>query len=79
MFAEIRCAIDEEARLSTPAASLAPDADLYAAGLTPYSAVRLMLVLERRFGVEISRGALKRETMRSMESIAQALQGACAA
>jgi acyl carrier protein len=73
MFAAIRTLIDQEARLLVPASDLSPHADLYALGLTPYSAVRLLLALERDFDVEFPREALKRETMGSLAAIAHAL------
>jgi acyl carrier protein len=78
MFATILRVIDQEARLAVPAADLTPGADLYKLGLTPYSAVRALLALEREFGVELPRNLLRRETMQSVDAIAQALQGAVA-
>jgi acyl carrier protein len=77
MFAIIRRIIDQEARLAVPAVDLTPSADLYALGLTPYSAVRIMLALEREFEAEFPREALKRETMSSLDSIARALSQVC--
>ncbi len=78
MFAVIRRVIDQEARLTTAAADLTPGADLYALGLTPYSAVRVLLALERECGVELPRRLLKRESMQSIEAIARALSFAMA-
>jgi acyl carrier protein len=72
MFAMIRRVIDAEARLTAPAAELTPAANLYAAGLTPYSAVRVLLALERELDVELPRAALTRATMESMAAIAEA-------
>ncbi len=66
--------LDREARLHIPAANLTPNADLFALGLTPYSAVRLMLALEREFCVEFAREAMKRETVRSLAAIECALR-----
>lgn len=74
MFAAIQRVIEKEARLAVPAADLTPRADLYRLGLTPYSAVRVLLALEREFEIEFPRRLLKRETMQSIEAIAQALQ-----
>jgi hypothetical protein len=74
MLSVILRLIDQEAMLLVPAGNLTSRADLYALGLTPYSAVRLLLALEREFCVEFPRGALKRETMGSLESIVQALR-----
>jgi acyl carrier protein len=78
MFAIIQRVIDREARLVIPAADLTPGADLYKLGLTPYSAVRVLLALEREFGVELPRRELKRETMQSIEAVARALRLAMA-
>ncbi|WP_442756620.1 phosphopantetheine-binding protein [Methylocystis sp. JAN1] len=72
MFAVIQRAIEQEARLAVPALDLTPSADLYKLGLTPYSAVRVLLALEREFGVELPRAQLKRETMQSIEAVARA-------
>ncbi|HYA79728.1 MAG TPA: acyl carrier protein [Methylocystis sp.] len=66
---KIRRLIDENAKLSTPARDLAPDADLYQAGLTPFMAIRLMLALEREFGVEFPEQMLKRRSMSSLEAV----------
>ncbi|BDV35188.1 phosphopantetheine-binding protein [Methylocystis iwaonis] len=79
MFSTIRRIIDREGRLPIAAADLTPKADLFASGLTPYCAVRIMLALEREFGVQFPRHAMKRETMRSLESIEQALRLALSA
>ncbi len=68
--------VDREALLHIPAADLTPNEDLFALGLTPYSAVRLMLALEREFRVEFSREAMKRETVRSLAAIECALHHA---
>ena len=74
MMTLIRSLIDRELRLALPAAEIAPSADLYALGLTPYGAVCLLLAVEREFHVEIPREMLRRETARSMEAIFEALQ-----
>ena len=67
MLQTIRRLIDETGNLSTPARDLGLNADLYRADLTPFTAIRLMLRLEREFGVEFSEGML---TCRSLSSIA---------
>ena len=63
----IRRLIDESGNLAMSARDLSLDADLYRAGLTPFTAIRLMLRLERQFGVEFSGRMLN---CRSMSSIA---------
>jgi acyl carrier protein len=74
MFSLIKRIIEQETRLTVAVADLTPNADLFALGLTPYSAVRVMLALERELGVQFPREAMKRETMTSLESIAHALR-----
>lgn len=76
MFAIIQRVIDKEGRLAVRAADLTPGADLYKLGLTPYSAVRVLLALEREFGVELPRCELRRETMQSIDAVARALHAA---
>jgi acyl carrier protein len=74
MMTAIRSLIDRELALALPAAEIAPSADLYALGLTPYGAVCLLLAVEREFHVELPREMLRRETARSMEAIFEAIQ-----
>jgi acyl carrier protein len=74
MFETIKRLIDETAQLATPARKIAPGADLRRLGLTPYTAIRLMLVVERSFGVEFPRHMLNTRTMASMNAIATAVQ-----
>lgn len=76
MFATIQRLIDRDARLHVAAADLTPQSDLYALGLTPYSAVRLLLSLEREFDIQLPRQFLERDTMRSIDSIVAALERA---
>ncbi len=76
MRAIIERLIDEEGRLPVHAANSTPTADLYAAGLTPYCAVRVLLALEREFNVVFPREALTRETLGSLEAIAEAVRRA---
>lgn len=74
MLTAIRRVIDQEAKITVPATDLGLDDDLYALGLTPYLAVRVMLALEQQFSVEFSRRDLTRETTRSIGSIKRALE-----
>ena len=76
MLAAIQRLIDQETKLGVPAADLPPSANLYALGLTPFDAIRLLVAIEREFKVEFPRAALKRDTMASVESIAKAMQPA---
>jgi len=76
MFETIRRLIDREARLAIPASDLTPRANLYELGLTPYTAIRLLLAVEREFGVEFPRESLNRAAMASIESIARCVRDA---
>lgn len=70
MIKTIRRLIDESRNLPTAAASLSSDADLYRAGLTPFSAIQVMLALEKEFGVEFPKRMLNRQSMSSIDAIA---------
>lgn len=72
MFDVIQRVIDQQARLAIPASDIPSGADLYEFGLTPYSAVRVLLALEREFGIELPRAQLTRGTMRSIDAVARA-------
>ncbi|MCC3247078.1 phosphopantetheine-binding protein [Methylocystis sp. WRRC1] len=76
MFETIRRLIDREARLAIPASDLTPRANLYELGLTPYTAIRLLLAVEREFGVEFPRESLNRAAMASIEAIARCVREA---
>ena len=70
----IREVIQQSARLSTDAAALGDDADLYKAGLTSHATVNLMLALEDEFAVEFPEALLQRKTFESIASIETALR-----
>jgi acyl carrier protein len=74
MLQTIRRLIDETGKLSTPAQDLGLDADLYRAGLTPFMAIRLMLKLERQYGVEFSERMLNCRSLSSIASIRDCLR-----
>ena len=69
MLQTIRRLIDETGNLSTPARDLGLETDLYRAGLTPFMAIRLMLRLERQFGVEFFGRMLNCRSLSSIASI----------
>jgi acyl carrier protein len=73
MFATIQSLIDQQARLAIPAANLTPRANLYDLGLTSFDAIRLLVAIEREFKVEFARESLKRDTMASIDAIANAV------
>ena len=70
MIDTIRRLVDEHGRLPTPAANLAPTQDLYAAGLTSFAAVQLMLALEEAFELEFPERMLNRKSFASINAIA---------
>lgn len=69
MFEMIQRLIDKEAQICVPAANLTPRANLYELGMTPYTAIRLLLAVEREFRVEFPRDSLNRQAMATMENI----------
>jgi acyl carrier protein len=72
MYATIRNILSAHGRLPVDVATLADDHDLYAAGLTSFSAVQVMLGLEEAFDVEFPERMLNRKTFSSIAAI-----GAC--
>lgn len=60
----------EHGRMPVPATSIAAQQDLYAAGLTSFAAVQLMLALEEEFDIEFPERMLNRRSFQSVESIA---------
>jgi acyl carrier protein len=70
---EIRKIVGEHARLSVDVAGLAPDADLYQAGMTSHASVNVMLALEDRFDIEFPDRMLTREVFESIAAIERAL------
>ena len=59
--------------LRTPPADLSDEADLYAAGMTSFATVQLMLALEEAYDVELPEDRLNARTFASIASIRQAL------
>ena len=74
MLDTIRQLIDKHARLPVKAETLAGGQDLYAAGLTSFAAVQLMLALEESFDIEFPERMLNRRSFATMESIAACIQ-----
>ena len=70
MLDNLRQLLDKHARLPVKAATLASDQDLYAAGLTSFAAVQLMLALEEAFDIEFPERMLNRRSFATMDSIA---------
>ena len=70
MLQTIRTLIAAHGRLPVAVESLSNDQDLYAAGLTSFAAVQLMLALEDGFDVEFPEQMLNRRSFASIDSIA---------
>lgn len=71
--AAIRRILGEHGRLSSGAAALDPDADLYRAGMTSHASVNVMLALEGEFDIEFPDHMLKRGVFGSIASIRAAI------
>jgi acyl carrier protein len=71
---DIRQVLKEQGRLSTDAAALGDDTDLYQAGLTSHASVNVMLALEGRFDIEFPDRMLKRGVFGSIASIREAVE-----
>jgi acyl carrier protein len=70
----IRRILSEHGRLSTDAEKLAPQADLYQAGMTSHASVNVMLALEGEFDIEFPDQMLRRNVFDSMASIQSAIE-----
>jgi acyl carrier protein len=69
----IRNLLKKHAGLPVNVDDLADGADLYAAGLSSFASVQLMLALEENFDVEFPDSLLNRKSFQSIEAIARAL------
>ncbi len=70
MLDTIRDLISGHGRLPVEVATLDDSQDLYAAGLTSFAAVQLMLALEDRFEIEFPENMLNRRSFASIDAIA---------
>jgi acyl carrier protein len=71
--AALRTLLAQVGRLRTDPATLAPDADLHAAGLSSLATVDLMLAIEEHFGLEFPDRLLNRRTFGSIAALAAAV------
>ena len=76
---KIRTILKENGRLSRDVEALAPEADLYQAGMTSHASVNVMLALEGEFDVEFPDHMLKRNVFNTIASIHAALDELIAA
>lgn len=70
----VRKILDDHARLASDASTLAPDADLYAAGMTSHASVNVMLALEDHFDIEFPDDMLKPSVFASIAAISAAVE-----
>jgi acyl carrier protein len=77
---KVREILATHSELSVDVANLGSSADLYAAGLSSFASVQVMLALEEAFDVEFPDSLLNRKTFRNIDAItaaiAQLLEGA---
>ncbi len=73
MLGIIRELIADHGRLPVGVDRLRDGDDLYAAGLTSFAAVQLMLAIEDRFDVEFPESMLNRRSFSSVDAIAGCL------
>ncbi|MFY9627976.1 MAG: phosphopantetheine-binding protein [Methylocystis sp.] len=66
--------IDAHARLTVPASELSGGSNLFDLGLTPFTAIRLMLAVEQAFGMEFPRQMLSPRNVRSIDAILGCLE-----
>jgi acyl carrier protein len=72
---KLRAILSEHGRLSVSVDQLSDRSDLYQAGLTSLATVGLMLAVEDAFDVEFPDALLSRNTFRSIEALASAIEG----
>jgi hypothetical protein len=74
MIETVRQLIDEKGNLTVAARDLARNADLYRAGLTPFTAIQVMLALENECAIEFPEWMLNRKSMSSVDAILACLR-----
>lgn len=70
----IREIIDAKGHLLVAARTIDPNANLYEDGLSPFTAIQVMLALEDACGVEFPKQMLRRWSFSSLNSILACLQ-----
>ncbi len=73
MTEEIRQIIRSHGRLSVDVEALAPDADLYQAGLSSHASVNVMLALEDHFDIEFPDHMLTSSAFQNIATIEAAV------
>lgn len=67
----IRELLAKVGNMPVPVADLADDADLYAAGLSSFASVQLMLAIEENFDIEFPDHLLNRKSFASIAAVKQ--------
>lgn len=73
MKQKIRDILAKHGGLPVPVDTLADDADLYAAGLSSFASVQVMLGIEEAFDVEFPDNLLNRKSFQSVDAITKAV------
>jgi acyl carrier protein len=69
----VREVVGQYAAILPNADTIGSDADLYAAGMTSFASVEVMLGLEERFGITFPRDVIQRATFLSIAAMADAV------
>ena len=75
MKQKIRDILGKHGGLPVPVDRIADDADLYAAGLSSFASVQVMLAIEEGFDVEFPDNLLNRKSFQSIGAIARTVEG----
>jgi len=75
MKQKIRDILAKHGGLPMPVDQLADDADLYAAGLSSFASVQVMLGIEDAFDVEFPDNLLNRKSFQSIDAMTKAVSG----
>lgn len=73
MLDDIRALLAKHCNMPVDIATLSDSADLYAAGLSSFASVQLMLALEDKYDIEFPENMLNRKTFSSISAISAAL------
>lgn len=76
---QIRRILADHGGLVVPVTSLDDDDDLFAAGLTSFAVVNVLLALEDELEVEVPEDLLRKSTFRTVSSMASVFGGLTAA
>jgi len=79
MIERVRGLVADHGGLAIDVSQLAPDADLYRAGMSSFASVQLMLALEETFDIEFPESMLSPRTFSSIAAIQAAVSQLAAA